>query len=349
MRRWFASVALQLAVSSTAVALALAAGAVFIVAMGKDPIEVYTKLIEGSVGQGYGLGQVLYKATSLVFVGVAVALSFRAGLFNIGAEGQIYLGGFAGALAGLYIYPSPWVCAAAAALGGALAAVVPALLKALRGTHEVIVTIMMNFIVIYGVNYFTGRIQEPETVHTRGLADSARLATYKETFEGSALNSSLWVALAMAAFATYLLWRTRTGYEMRAAGLARGAAEAGGVRMRWTIAWTLLLSGAIAGLGSINFVLGNKGYFEKEFSAGVGFMGIAVALLGRNHPIAVIPAALLFAILSEGAVAIGRIVPGEIVDILQAITILFLLVGTVLLDRAIAAWQKRRQQEASRV
>jgi len=355
MRKRLQDAGLQLAVSAAAVLLALVAGAVFIVALGKNPFSVYALLVSGSLGDNYGFGQVVYKSTSLVFVGVAVAMSFRAGLFNIGAEGQIYLGAFAAAWVGLQwpedtTFGGLWVvCCLAGFAGGAVAAAVPAVLKATRGTHEVIVTIMMNFIVIAGVHWMLNRIpnlKEPETVHTWELAKTAHLRSYGDVFKGSAANTSVWIALAAAAAAAYLLWRTRTGYEMRAAGLAPRAAEAGGVRMRWTMCLTLLLSGGLAGLGGVNFVLGNKHYFEQEFSAGVGFMGIAVALLGRSHPIAVVPAALLFATLSEGAVAIGRQVPNEIIDILQAIVILFLLVGARLLDRAVAAWQKARLAHA---
>ncbi len=358
MKRWLGDAGLQLAVSAASVAVALAAGAVFILALGKNPFTVYGILVSGSIGDNYGLGQVVYKATTLAFVGVAVALSFRAGLFNIGAEGQLYLGGFMAAWVGLQFDPEKpyagmwWVCCLAAFGGGAAAAAVPAVLKATRGTHEVIVTIMMNFIVIGAVHYFASSryddvIMEPGTTHTWELPQEAWLKSYKETFKGSTANSSFWIAVAVAVAATYLLWRTRTGFEMRASGLNAKAAEAGGVRMRWTMCLTLLVSGGIAGLGAINFVLGNKGYFEKEFSAGAGFLGIAVALLARSHPVAVIPAAFLFATLSEGAVAIGQSkeqVPGEIIDILQAIVILFLLVGARLLDRAIAAWQKSRQK-----
>jgi len=350
---------IQLAVSAAAVLLALVAGAIFIAFLGKNPFAVYATLLEGSIlhsdrTQWYGLGQVLYKATTLIFTGAAVALSFRTGLFNIGAEGQMYLGGFCAAVAGLYLFPvettSAWVmpvCILAAFVGGAAGAVVPAILKATRGTHEVIVTMMMNFIIVAVVNWITGRIAEEETTHTWELPACARLSGFGPSFAGSAATTAFWYAIVAACAATWLLSRTRAGFEMRAVGFNAPAAEANGVRIRWTMCLALLLSGGLAGLGGINFVLGNKGYFDKGFTAGAGFLGIAVALLARNHPLAVVPAAFLFAVLSEGAVAVNTgaesvKVPRELFDILQAIIILFVVVMAILLQKGLAALQKRR-------
>jgi simple sugar transport system permease protein len=335
--------------------LALGVGAIFIACLGKNPLAVYATLVEGTLLRPYDLGQVIYKTSTLIFTGLAVAVAFRAGLFNIGAEGQLYLGAFAAALAGLYVVPlgvpaplAPWVCGLAACAGGVLAAAVPAVLRAWRGAHEVIVTIMMNFVIIHVVNFCMGYLAEPGTVHTARVPEAARLDRL-DLFPGSAANPAIFVAVTLAAVAAVLIARTRTGYEMRAVGYSASAAEAGGVRVRWTLAVALLVSGGIAGLGGINFVLGNptRPYFEQGFSAGAGFLGIAVALLGRNHPLAVVPAAFLFAVLSEGAVAVGVApevvrVPRETFEILQAIVILFVITGATLVERWLAAGRPER-------
>jgi len=337
---------LQAAGPLVAVVLALVVGAGFIAAVGKDPFAVYAHMASGVFGNAYGIGQVLFRATPLIFTGLAVALAFRAGLFNIGAEGQLVIGAFAAgivgaagrALPGVILLPLTLLSGMAAA---ALWALPPALLKARLGAHEVINTIMMNFIALALVQYLGHFAFEHATVHTAEIGAGAKIARFESflpVFRGSPLNLSLVIAFVAAAFVGWLLWRTKFGYELRAVGLSPSAAEYAGIDVprTWTIA--LCLSGALAGLVGANFVQGYKGYFESGFSGGIGFLGIAVALLGRNHPAFVVIAALFFAALGYGGLVINTEVPKELVEILQAIVILFAITLHVVIER----WLRRR-------
>jgi simple sugar transport system permease protein len=314
-----------------ALVIALVAGDLLILAYGQAPGAVWRMLLEGTWGNPYGLGQVLYKATTLVCTGLSVALAMRAGLFNIGAEGQLAAGGFGAAIVGLWLpaatpalFAVPACVLAACAAGGAVGAV-PGVLRSRFGAHEVIVTIMLNFIVLALLNYVvSARLHVPETVHTPAIQAGAlaRISGIFAVFHGSAANWSIAiVALAVVAVG-WFLFRTRGGFELRAVGLQPDAAEYAGVRVGATWSKSLVLAGALAGLGGINFVLGYKGYYEDGFTGGAGFLGIAVALVGRNHPLGVVFAALFFATLSQGGLAINALVPKQIVEVLQGVVIL---------------------------
>lgn len=315
------------------VALLIAAivGDVLILTFGQSPGEVYRLLIEGTWGNPYGLGQVLYKATTLTFTGLAVALGLRAGLFNIGAEGQLAAGGFAAAMAGLALPPgmpavlAVPVCLAAAAAGGGVVGAVPGALKARFGASEVIVTIMLNFVVLALLNWIVAaKLHVGESLHTPTINAGAlpRLADVASAFHGSAANATILLAIATAALVGWYLFRTRAGYDLRATGLQPDAAEYGGVRVGAIHFRALAMAGALAGLGGVNYVLGYKQYYEEGFAAGAGFLGIAVALVGRNHPAGVPVAALLFATISQGGLAVNAIVPKQMVEVLTAVVII---------------------------
>jgi simple sugar transport system permease protein len=322
------------------------AGDLLILAFGQSPAAVYRLLIEGTWGNAYGIGQVLYKATTITFTGLAVSLGLRAGLFNIGAEGQLAAGGFAAALAGLLLpAATPALlavpaCLLAAALGGALVGAVPGALKARFGAHEVIVTIMINFIVLALLNYaVAAHLRVPETLHTAEIRAGAvpRLGDVADAFRGSAANLTIVAAAAAALALGWYLFRTRAGYELRATGLQPEAAEYAGVRVPRVWLATLALSGALAGLGGVNFVLGYKRYYEDGFAGGAGFLGIAVALVGRNHPLGVVLAALFFATLSQGGLAINSLVPKQMVEVMQGIVILAVAVSVPEVRRILSA------------
>jgi simple sugar transport system permease protein len=317
---------------ATALLVAMALGSVLIIAYGQAPAEIYGMLLEGTWGDLAGLGQVLFKATPLVFTGLAVALPMRAGLFNIGAEGQAVAGAFACAVLGMSLpegtpaaLAAP-LCVLAAFLGGAAVGALPGWLRSRFGAHEVINTIMLNFIVAALAGYaVTHHLHVPESVHTPPIVEAARLPRFGEWidgWEGSALNASLLIAVAAALFAAWLLFRTGAGLSLRAAGFAPEAAEAGGVSLGRVTVRTLALGGGLAGLVGVNFVQGYKHYYEQGFTSGVGFLGIAVALVGRNHPLGILAAALLFGTLSQGGLVINQRVPKELVDVLQAVIIL---------------------------
>jgi len=315
------------------VALMLAAviGDVLILSFGQSPGAVYRLLLEGTWGNAYGFGQVLYKATTLVFTGLAVGLGLRAGLFNIGAESQLAAGGFCAALVGLLLPAGipALLClpiyVLAAALGGGVVGAVPGVLKARFGAHEVIVTIMLNFIVLALLNYLTStRLHVPDTLHTAEIRSGAlpRVSDLAASFQGSAANATILLAVLAAVAFGWFLFRTRRGFELRAVGLQPHAAEYAGVHVGSVIWRALAMSGAIAGIGGLNYVLGYKHYYEEGFATGAGFLGIAVALVGRSHPIGIGLAALLFATLSQGGLAVNALVPKQMVDVLQAVVIL---------------------------
>jgi len=333
-----------------ALLIALVVGDLLILLFGQAPGAVYRLLLEGTWGNAYGLGQVLYKATTLTFTGLAVALGIRAGLFNIGAESQLAAGGFVAALVGLALPAGlPWpltlpVYLLAAAAGGGAVGAVPGWLKARFGAHEVITTIMLNFVVLALLGYFvSAHLHTPETLHTPPIRSGAlpRLADALPAFHGSAANVTIVLAVLAALAVGWYLFRTRQGFELRAVGLQPEAAEYGGVRVG-SVWWrALALSGALAGLGGLNYVLGYKQYYEEGFATGSGFLGIAVALVGRNHPLGVILAALLFATLSQGGLAVNALVPKQMVDVLQAVVILAVATTVPEVRRLLRAARRR--------
>jgi simple sugar transport system permease protein len=330
-----ARVANEIGAPILAVAAALFVGAILVALLGRDPLAVYVRLGQAIFGSSYGFGQVLFKATTLIGTGLAVAVAFRAGLFNIGAEGQMYLGGLAGASFALLLSPKlPGVVAAplvllAAAAAGALWAAIPALLRAWLGVHEVINTIMLNFVAFALASWIlVEHLALFETVHTAEIPVSARLARLEQflpALRGAPLNLTLFLQLLLCVACYLALWRTRWGYEVRATGSSEAAARSAGIPVRRRIVEAMALSGALAGMAAANFVQGYKYYFEEGFTSAAGFKGIAVALLARNHPAGIVPAALFFGALDRGGFVINALVPKELVDILQALVILFVI------------------------
>src|SRR5258708_988343 len=285
------------------VALLLAAvvGDVLILSVGQSRGAVYRLLLEGTWGNAYGLGQVLYKATTLTFTGLAVGLGLRAGLFNIGAESQVAAGGFVAAVAGMLLPAGipALLClplfVLAAALGGGIVGAVPGVLKAKFGAHEVIVTIMLNFIVLALLNYLTSaKVHVPDTLHTPELKSGAlfRLSDVMPAFHGSAANATILLALVAAAVFGWYLFRTRRGFELRAVGLQPRAAENAGVHVGGVVWRALTVSGAIAGIGGVNSVLRYTRHYQEGLASGVGYLGICLGLLRRQHPFGIAVARL---------------------------------------------------------
>jgi general nucleoside transport system permease protein len=333
-----------------AVAAAFLLGGVIVLAVGDSPKKVYLLLISGAFGLFDNLGNftfdnwgyTLFQTTPLIFTGLAVALAFKCGLLNIGAEGQLYMGAFAAAWVGITFTKLPGFVlipmAMIAAMGaGAVWGAIPGALKAKFGSHEVINTIMMNFIAIGLISYLTQRFyKEPgdpimQTSPIAGQAHIARFSTLLAPFgvnfpQYIPLNVSFLLALGAAFLVWVFLWRTKWGYEIRAVGSNPGAAEYGGVNVRKQIVLAMALSGALAGLVGVNEVLGYRYRYYHDFSPYYGFFGITVALLGRNHPLGVVLAALLIGALNRGGLPIDIFtdkVSKDLVVVLQAIIILF--------------------------
>ena len=334
---------------SGALVLSLACGGAFIAIIGSDPFAIYFQMFSESLGNPYGVGQILYKATTFMFTGLSVAVCFRTGFFNIGAEGQLMVGGLCMAVAGFSFTGLPSVahvplCILAGMAGGAVWGFIPGYLKARFGAHEVINTIMLNFIAAALISYFVNTVfAVPATVHTpsiEGSAELSRLENLFAIFRGSPVNFSLFLALVAVGLVHYLLSSTPFGYELRAIGLNPAAAECAHINVALRTMGVTAFSGSLAALGSANFVLGYKHYYEIGFADGAGFMGIAVALLANNRPLAIPFAALFFGMLDYGGLTINTLVPKELVNILQAIVIIMIVVSMKLMDRWLPHFEK---------
>ena len=321
-----------------AVLAAFIVGGIVVFLIGDSPIQTYRLLIGSAFSWPDGIGYTLFNATPLIFTGLAVAVAFRCGLLNIGAEGQLYIAAFATAWVGIkFAGLSMWLllpmCCLTAVLAGAVWGGIPGLLKARFGSHEVINTIMLNFIAVALAGYFTQyHYKAPgdpimETVPIGSGAHIARLGKFIPGLpERIQVNLAFIIAILACVFVYVLLWKTKWGYEIRATGANPTAAEYGGISIRKQIILAMSISGGLAGLVGINEVLGYRYRYYDGFSANYGFVGIAVALLGRNHPVGVFLAAILFAILLRGGIFVDAYtihVSKDIVDMLQGIVILF--------------------------
>ena len=323
-------------------AVALLVAGLVVLVVGQSPVQVLTLLVKGAFGTRIGVSYTFYYATTFVFTGLAVAVAFHGGLFNIGGEGQAMMGGLGASLAALALadhLPSwamlPLMVLAAALFGMAWAAV-PASLQAWRGSHIVITTIMFNFIASALLAYLLVDVLKAPgnmTVESRSFAPSAHMPGVHEVLAGwgvewprSPLNLSVLLAAASAVGVYLLLWRSRPGYAVRAVGHAPDAAHYAGIRPRSQVMLSMALSGALAGLVGINEVAGVHGRLLLEFVAGAGFAGIAVSLIGRNHPVGIVLASLLFGALYQGGAELAFEISGfsrDMVFTLQGLIVLF--------------------------
>ncbi len=305
-------------------------------AFGVAPLDTLRAAASGTWGTPYGVGQVLFKATPLVFTGLSFEVGFRAGLFNIGAEGQLALGSLAAGWVGALLPAgTPWfvalpVCVAAAAYATAHVAIVPALMRARLGVHEIISTIMLNRIVDGILPFALVSLLGATSLRTADLVPGASLPKLDRlvpAFAGSAASAAFPIAVA-AAFAAHAWLRTsRAGREMRWTGQNAEACRAEGIDVPRRLVQAMLLSGALAGLAMSATVLGYKGYYELGLGTGAGFTGIAVALLGRGHPLGIVLAAVLFGTLQQAGLAINAHVPKEAMDVLTACAIVLVAVA----------------------
>jgi|SRR5579884_901953 len=321
-----------------AVLAAFIAGGIIVALIGDDPIETYKLLVGSALSWPEGIGYTLFYATPLVFTGLAVAVAFRCGLLNIGAEGQLTIAAFATAWAGLTFSKQPaWLLIPIAAgmgiLAGAAWAAIPGLLKAHFGSHEVINTIMMNFIALGVASALTqSYFKQPgdAILETAPIGAGAQISRLGKWIPGLPqripVNMSFIVAMIACILVYAFLWRTKWGYEIRATGSNPDAAEYGGISIRKQIVLAMAVSGGLAGMVAINEVMGYRYRYYQGFSSGYGFTGIAVALLGRNHPAGVLVAAIFFGALMRGGLFVDIFtehVSKDLVLVLQALVILF--------------------------
>jgi ABC-type uncharacterized transport system permease subunit len=310
--------------------------------VGESPFRAAVILIEGAFGGGQNIAYTLYYATNFIFTGLAVAVAFHCGLFNIGGEGQAYVGGLGVALVCLAFDGTfPWwvnfpLAIMGSALAGALWALIPAWLQAKRGSHIVITTIRFNFIAASLMVYLlVGPLKPANSMapQTRTFLEGGQLPKLGWLLEGmglsvrsAPLNISFLLALLAATFVWALIWRTRLGYEIRTMGFSSKAARYAGVSEARIIIITMMISGALAGMMSLNVIMGDQHHMAIDFVTGAGFVGIAVALMGRSHPVGIVPAAILFGMLYQGGADLSFEMPNisrDMIVIIQGLVILF--------------------------
>jgi simple sugar transport system permease protein len=337
-----------------AVVAAFVVGGIIVTLIGDNPFATFGLLVGNSFGSLRDVGYMLFYATPLIFTGLAVAVAFRCGLLNIGAEGQLYVAAFATAWVGIKFggviinasgenpnYPFASLpaillvplCMLTAVVAGGIWGAIPGILKAKFGSHEVINTIMLNFIAIALVSYFTQyhyKVTGDAILQTAPIGEAAHIPRISQFIPGMPdfvpLSIAFILAILMCVLVYIFLWKTKWGFELRAVGANPSAAEYGGISPKKQIIIAMTISGGLAGMVAIGEVLGNRYLYYHDFSGEVGFWGIAVALLGRNHPLGVFIAALFFAVLLRGGIfvdAFTEYVSKDLVEVLQAMVILF--------------------------
>ncbi len=325
-----------------AVFAALLFGAIMLVLLGANPIEGYSEMFIGAFGSGDALIATLLKATPLLFVGTGIVIAFRAGVINIGAEGQMVLGGLFAAMAALYLPEMPAIIMVpvvliAGVIGGAMWGWIPGALKAYYRVNEILSTIMLNIVAVQLMAYLLrGPLIDPAEIE-RGtrIPQTARLVESADLpiLFGDRLHIGPVIAVLCAIATYYLLWRTPLGYRLRAVGLSEHAARYAGIPVRRTITLALTLSGALAGLAGAVLVFGSESHrmvtdgSTMGFTGGAGFNGIVAALLGGLHPLWTIPASFLFGGLIVGGQALQRAVqvPSALIVALNGLVVIFVV------------------------
>lgn len=312
--------------------LGLLIGLAFTWALGANPLHVFGVLIHGSMGSAYDLGMTLFYTTPLIFTGLSVAFAYQSGLFNIGAEGQLTIGAFSVAALGLLFPDLPAPFSVLLAVFGAFAAGafwggIAGSLRAYRGSHEVITTIMLNFIASALTSYFTLYVfksldsQSPETRPIPAAYSFARF----EIFDGAPVSAAFIIAVLMCFAVWFFLKKTVLGYEIRAVGQNELAAQLAGIEVKKMRVLSMLIAGGLAGLVALAEVMGNALRYKMGFSPGFGFLGIAVALLARGHPIGILFSALLFGMLHKGTAELEfetEVISREVSFVFQALVVL---------------------------
>ena len=304
-------------------------GAIVLAVTGYSPLEAYGTMLVGAFGDIYGIGQTLTQATPILFTALAFLLAFKCGLFNLGAEGQLIIGGFFAAVVGISLNGLPVfihlpLALLAGILGGAIWGFIPAVLKAKLGAHEVITTMMSSYVALYVTSYFVNYpLKAPGWVsQTIPIVASAELPRLLPVTQ---LSAAFILSIAAAIATVYLLEKTTIGYEIRAIGLNPAAAENAGISTKKGLTLALVISGAIAGVGGAGEILGVHRRFIDGFSPGYGWDGLAVALIGGLNPVGSIIAAILFGAIRSGGISmnISTGVPLDIINVLQALVVLF--------------------------
>lgn len=321
------------------VVTALILGALITLFSGGDPILAYKGLWEGAFGSWDSLSETIVWATPYILAGLAVAIGFKGGLFNIGAEGQITAGALVSVWIGYSVTFLPGFIHVSLAilmgcLAGAIWGAIPGYLKAKTGAHEVINTIMMNYIALYLSNYLlAGPMKDPDPLNpvaqTPKIAISARLP---QIFPPFRVHWGCILAVLVAIFIFWLLWKTTIGFEIRTVGLSPSAARYAGINISRNIILTMGISGFLAGMAGAIEVMGLNYYHMPGFNVGYGFDSIAIALLGKSHPIGVIPAAFLFGALRNGATRMQFLsqISVDVISVIQGLVLIFVAADEII-------------------
>lgn len=355
LRRWaqLAGAALvrqaqQLVLPLVAIVVALLIGALMMALIGIDPLRAYAALWAGIAASRYQVGIALVKATPLLFTGLGLGFAFRSGVFNIGGEGQIYIGALFGTVIGLQDWGLPSyvhlpLALAAGFLGGGLWGAIPGYLKARLQVNEVITTILLNYIAIFLVSYFThGPLKEnPSSAaslpHTAEVLLTSRLPLI---WPGTRLHLGFVIALVAAGVLWFVMFRTSFGFKARAVGLSLPAARYAGMRVVPVVTLAMFISGGLAGLAGSVEILAVQRRLRDAFSAGTGYTAIAIALLGQNNPLGIVLAAILFGALEAGVSQMEALagVPSTIVEIIQAVIIFLVALSVAWRSKTIKGW-----------
>lgn len=324
------AVTLELAGIVFAALFALLCGFVVIMFTSDEPLAAISSLIIDPVSNLFNIGTILNKAVPLIFTGLALSVVFQSGVFSMGAEGQLYVGGFIGSLAAVYIPGlSPWihipVILICAMLGGALYGCIPGFLKTKLHANEIVTTLMLNFVAILTTSYFVNNVfKDPQSGGYARMPYIDPGSLLGKMFAGFPAHAGVLIALLAVVIVYLLLYKTKTGYELRLVGKNSHFANYGGIATKKMIVLSISISGALAGLAGIVEVLGVHGTYKDNFSAGLGFDGIIIALLARNHPVGVLIAALFYAYIQVGAqtMQVGSDMPREVAVIIQVMLVL---------------------------
>ncbi|MGG0174584.1 ABC transporter permease [Gottfriedia acidiceleris] len=344
-------------ISLIAVVLGLLAGALLILVTGNDPVEGFTYLFQGGLKDPERIGNTLATATPLILTGLSVAFAFRTGLFNIGAAGQMLFAGFCASAIGLTVDLPTLILVPimviVAFIAGAAWAFIPGLLKAKFNVHEVVSTIMMNWIAYWTVYYLVPQYFKGSTeTESKMLADAATLKMpfLSNLFGGSYINFGLFIAVIMVIVVSFIINRTVLGYELKAVGYNRSAAEYAGISVNRNVILSMMISGGLAGLAGVVQFAGNASLIQIGVLPTEGFDGIAVALLGMNTPVGVFFSAIFFGLLysGKGFMSAMTSIPPDIADVIIAIIIYF-SATSILIKKVIDRVSKSRKYKNSNV
>lgn len=326
---------LKIAVPIIAVIVAFVVGGMIMLGLGKNPLEAYGFLFSGSFGSAQRLAQTLEGACPLIFTGLAATFAYKCGVFNLGGEGQFIIGAVASIsfiqLSGMEGIPALIISILLGTLAGGIWGAIPGFLKVTRGLNEMIVSIMLNYVATLFMGFiFTNYLRSGDLPQTAPVPDSTKLANISDGFRA---HTGIIIALVVALLIFYFLNYTSKGFELRAVGMNAVASRINGFAINKLMVFSFVISGAIAGMGGAVELHGKQFRLLSGFGSGFGFDGVAIALIAQLNPIATVIVAFFFAVLRKGASALqtGMGIPTAVVDIIQALIIVFAVAGTALL------------------